>query len=196
MFVDTIVSGYTFFSDKNKSRVHLEAQSTQWVELRDTTITDNYITGYMDDSFAILGYPDKTHMDNDALKTIVDIFQLILNTSALRLALNDYRMARRSRLEDTFVYLFRAIESIRKHFDVEGDSAQANWDRMHNALGTSESQISPLTQEAKKARHGDFKNLDIDQNRLDTCMKITEDVIDAFLCYISNGKNGKSLKVR
>ncbi|WP_315901382.1 hypothetical protein [Rhodococcus sp. BP22] len=74
----------------------------------------------------------------------------------VRHALADMRMALRL-TTDTAFYCYRAIECIRHEFVDPEDGAKPapSWARMHAALGTTQSEMEPLTRLATARRHGE-----------------------------------------
>ena len=77
---------------------------------------------------------------------------LSITNEYFRRALHDYVTALNFTLDSPF-HLYRALDTLRKHFD------KKKWDKMHESLGTSKSEIDALlTLDATKIRHGDPLN--------------------------------------
>lgn len=76
-----------------------------------------------------------------------------------RLALKDFAAALAQRGDDAFLHAYRSLESVRRAYtrdlvDAEG-ATRPVWSPMHEALGTDEGTLAPLTDAAKAIRHGD-----------------------------------------
>jgi hypothetical protein len=83
------------------------------------------------------------------------VLELTLAYPWLRRALGELRRAIREP-GDTGFHCYRAVESVRQHFRVSGDTgASASWERMREALNLSEGWIMQLKMFADAQRHGE-----------------------------------------
>jgi hypothetical protein len=76
----------------------------------------------------------------------------------MRRALRDVRLIWTTEGVDGVFYAFRVIEVVRQHY--EPSDRKGGWKMMHDALGTTEEHIKPLTDVAKEVRHGEEVVLD------------------------------------
>lgn len=152
--LDVIVSGFAF-----RTGTPISYTLKNWIEAKEIIARKNMIGWILTPLAFREHYPDRspknTHWKKSAL-LYDQLFQGKGNNNHI-LALKDYRYAMIERNENAFLFAYRSIEDICRA--VTGyDDVDQHWGDMHSTLGTSKKLIDPLTEVAKRVRHGDTIN--------------------------------------
>lgn len=126
--------------------------------------------------------PAHARVDGDRVEPVLlgKYLKAVEGNANVRHALADMRMALRL-TTDTAFYCYRAIECIRHEFVDPADGAKTapSWARMHDALGTTQAEMEPLTKLATARRHGESLPISYD-DRL-TWLRWTRDVVGRYI---------------
>lgn len=142
---------YSFSSQKP-----LTFRLQHWVEAKQVLSKDNVI-GIFKSKSAPKGVASARHPSNRRWRRVCRAFRKIQGEQNLRLALKDYVSAMKDGGDDAFFFAYRAIENVcRKASGCTGDILPKDWSLMHQKLGTTKDQITPLTLVAQEIRHGNI----------------------------------------
>lgn len=105
-----------------------------------------------------------------------------------RLALKDYGLSLRERGDDAFLFMWRAIENVRRVYAPDTVDAQGrfwpNWGAMNLALKTDKKSLTPLRKPATAVRHGHLDDAELARARLPRArprrLAIGDRVMEAF----------------
>lgn len=179
--VENLLFAHAFYSG-----IPLSFSTISWLETRGVVSREN-IVGFVDPAFKEWqSKPD--HKDNLPLQNAVELLPVIENVPELRRGLRDYSSALSEPGEDTYFFAYRAIEIIRSNFDTR----EGKWDTMHSKLGTEESRIKPLTDQATDARHGNYSKISVDKVTRKTCLDVSHDVLERFIEFLDKEKASKT----
>jgi hypothetical protein len=127
-----------------------------WVEAREVIAKQNMI-GLFKDSDAIRISGNRNNEQNRRWRKVARIFGYVLGQQQLRLAVKDHVNAMREEGQDSAFFAYRAVEHVCRSITGTVDQlSSADWDKMHQVLGTSKSMIGPLTKAATQVRHGNL----------------------------------------
>jgi hypothetical protein len=110
-----------------------------------------------------------------------------IDHSNVRIAFRDFLVSAGQRGDDSFLYAYRAVENIRRALGPDkidaSDRATADWQSMHQALGTSEALLADLTAAATCIRHGDAlgKGLVNARSNREPVLQLADDVLRRYL---------------
>ncbi|GEM_PF-4822727 len=140
--IDRLLDGYSLFT-----RGYLQVSWDNWIEAKDI-VSNNNVLGWIDTSLkdipSAFGHPDSQSFFR-AYRLLPYMEQYL----QLRVALRDWRIALSEKGDDYPFYCYRALESIRWHFqDDDSDEGRARaWTKMHESLGTSHQDFEQLSKD-------------------------------------------------
>lgn len=113
-----------------------------------------------------LDYPGKIYTPstkarvNVTWRRVAKFFHKINKSINHKIILKDYLTCINQSGDNAFLFAYRIVEDIKRVIDLEKDiKNEKDWSGLHTALNTNEEFIKPLTDVAKKVRHGNLNSL-------------------------------------
>jgi hypothetical protein len=166
--------------DKRKA-LRLRADLHSWLEVREFKAEAN-VVGTIHERYQAGGVTELDGERAGDFTTAAHAAWRFVREPTLRLAFKDLGLSLRDRGDDAFLYAYRAVENARRFFHADKVTATETkpvWRPLHEALGTSEAQLQPLTDAATSIRHGDTQSAALDAARAtrDPTLALGEDVL-------------------